>query len=368
MSNAKPDPATSGAEESGSPGGADGGADPGLGLRVFAPDVQEAHRGAGREGGDRHRLDDRERVALEEDPVLERAGLRFVRVADHVVRLCRLGGDRRPLPSCRERRAAATDQLRGGDLGDDGVGADLERPSQPLVAAGGPVPVERARIDHADAAKQPQAGRDPGGAASRARGSPPARFEPRHDARRVDRCDADRDGVFTGGRHHRGRGEVAQPQAGDRSHPIRPSRAGSPAAPSARVRSSQILSAPASRQAMSSQTWATVGGRGVVANMRVEGGHAVRLGRGDGQPPADVVEGRLADPADARLQRMQRREQQRAAGPRRVAPGCCVPIDAGVAWPAHPARFRWPQDRVDRVAFHGRGQRPDDVEIHRGRV
>ena len=45
----------------------------------------------------------------------------------------------------------------------------------------------------------------------------------------------------------------------------RPSRAGSPAGPTARVRSPQIASAPASRHAMSSQTWATTGGRGFVA-------------------------------------------------------------------------------------------------------
>ncbi len=56
------------------------------------------------------------------------------------------------------------------------------------------------------------------------------------------------------------------PRQGLRSHVARPSRIGSPAAPTARVRSAQIASAPASRQAMSSQTWATTGGRGVVAN------------------------------------------------------------------------------------------------------
>ena len=57
-----------------------------------------------------------------------------------------------------------------------------------------------------------------------------------------------------------------RPRHGLRSHVARPSRIGSPAAPTARVRSAQMPSAPASRQAMSSQTWATSGGRGVVAN------------------------------------------------------------------------------------------------------
>ena len=55
------------------------------------------------------------------------------------------------------------------------------------------------------------------------------------------------------------------PRHGLRSHVARPSRIGSPAAPTARVRSPQSASAPANRQAMSSQTWATTGGRGVVA-------------------------------------------------------------------------------------------------------
>ena len=55
------------------------------------------------------------------------------------------------------------------------------------------------------------------------------------------------------------------PRHGLRSHVARPSRAGSPAGPTPRVRSAQIASAPARRHAMSSQTWATSGGRGVVA-------------------------------------------------------------------------------------------------------
>ena len=41
-----------------------------------------------------------------------------------------------------------------------------------------------------------------------------------------------------------------------------PSASGSPAGPIDRSRSAVSSSAPASRQAMSSQTWATIGGRG----------------------------------------------------------------------------------------------------------
>ena len=98
-----------------------------LGFRVLAADVEVAERGTGRVGGDRHRLDDRERVLLEEDAILERAGLGLVGVADQVVGLGLLGRHGRPLPTRREGRSAASDEVRRGDLGDDGVGADLDR-------------------------------------------------------------------------------------------------------------------------------------------------------------------------------------------------------------------------------------------------
>ena len=82
-----------------------------LGLGVLAADVEVALRRAGREGGDGHRLDRGERVALEQDAVLERARLGLVGVADEVVRLGGLGGHRGPLAAGREGRAAATEQL-----------------------------------------------------------------------------------------------------------------------------------------------------------------------------------------------------------------------------------------------------------------
>ena len=55
------------------------------------------------------------------------------------------------------------------------------------------------------------------------------------------------------------------PRHGLRIQAARPSWTGSPAGATPRARSSQIRSAPARRQAMSSQTWTTTGGRGVVA-------------------------------------------------------------------------------------------------------
>jgi hypothetical protein len=98
--------------------------------------------GAGGERRDRHRLDRGERVALEQDAILERARLGLVRVADEVVRLGLLGRDGRPLAAGREGRATAAHQLRSGHLGDDGVGADLECPRQGAVAAVGAVVVQ----------------------------------------------------------------------------------------------------------------------------------------------------------------------------------------------------------------------------------
>ncbi len=62
--------------------------------------------------GDRHRLDQRERILLHEHAVLERPRLRLVRVADEVVRLRGLARDRLPLGPGRERGAAAAEERR----------------------------------------------------------------------------------------------------------------------------------------------------------------------------------------------------------------------------------------------------------------
>ena len=67
-------------------------------------------------------LDDGERVLLHEHAVLEGARLRLVGVAHEVVRVRRLGGDRRPTCARSEGGAAAADQLRRRDLVDDGPG------------------------------------------------------------------------------------------------------------------------------------------------------------------------------------------------------------------------------------------------------
>ena len=240
--------------------------DAGLGVGVLAADVEVAQARPGREGGDGHRLDGGERVALEQDPVLERARLGFVRVAHEVVRLRRLGRDGGPLAAGREGRPAATHQLRGGDLVDDGLGTDLEGAGEGRIAAMRPIVVER------------QSGRRdrPGGAAAATRrprsAAPPCRPMTGRPVRgrrstptastgaMTDVLDASpaRVTIAAGARSH-------SPRHGLRIQAARPSPTGSPAGATPRARSSQIRSAPARRQAMSSQTWATTGGRGVVA-------------------------------------------------------------------------------------------------------
>jgi len=60
---------------------------------------------------DGHPFDDRERIALHEDAVLERSRLGFVRVADEVVRLYRSLRDRVPLAAGEEGCAATAEEV-----------------------------------------------------------------------------------------------------------------------------------------------------------------------------------------------------------------------------------------------------------------
>ena len=91
--------------------GGDRGDEPVPGQRVLAAQVQVAVLAAGGDAGDRHRLDDEERVVLEDHAVLERPRLGLVGVADQVVRALGVAGDRLPLAPGRERGAAAAHQL-----------------------------------------------------------------------------------------------------------------------------------------------------------------------------------------------------------------------------------------------------------------
>ena len=257
------------------PRGVDGVLQPLGGQRVFAAEVDEALLAARREGGDRHGLDQAEGIALHDHPVLERAGLGLVRVADQVVGPDRLAGDRLPLPAGGERRAAPAHELGVGHLADDALGAQLDRPAQRLVPAVGAVVVEARRVRRRPPVGAAEAtGRPPAAAAdaaARRRRQIPRRASVRPTGRvRVPNEPLHRLSPAT---VTSAAGAWSQrPRHGLRSQPdgavvrIRRGRRagrGRPGRPCARARRT-AASAPLHRQAMSSQTWSTPPGRGTV--------------------------------------------------------------------------------------------------------
>ena len=180
--------------------------DPRLGQRVLAADVEVALLGARRVAGDRHRLDDRERVLLEQGPILERPGLRLVGVADEVVGPGRLRRDRGPLAAGRERGPAATDELGRGDLVDHRAAAPARAPgrapgsrrwrdtSSRLVGSTRPIRREQPEPRRAglrDRASGARSRRASDGALDASIGIVGRRFESGDDAGRVDRRDGD---------------------------------------------------------------------------------------------------------------------------------------------------------------------------------
>ncbi len=114
--------------------------------RVLAANVEIAATRAGRERGDRHGLQDRERVAFHEDPVLERPGLGLVGVAHEEV-VGRLRRDGVPLAPGRECRSAAADEARGVDFSDLSSGPSSMARMRASVAAAGAVGAEAPRVD-----------------------------------------------------------------------------------------------------------------------------------------------------------------------------------------------------------------------------
>jgi hypothetical protein len=105
-----------------------------LGL-VLATDEDEGLVGAGRQRPDDAALDQEVRVALHQQPVLERARLRLVGVAAEVLVHRALGDEAGLLPH-REPRAAAATQARGLELLEHLLRGHLrERLAGGLVAA-----------------------------------------------------------------------------------------------------------------------------------------------------------------------------------------------------------------------------------------
>ena len=295
-------------------------------------------------------------------------GLGFVGVADEVVRLGRLGRDGRPLAAGRERGAAAAHQLGRGDFGDDGLGADREGPREGGVPAVRPVVVERGRIDDADPAEQ---GGSIGGGLREIRarrgGSAhgfPADSSPAMTPTASTGATVNVSGVSpaavnmaAGARSHRPRHGTAQPR-----------RAAVPDRFAGRPDGARQVGADALRAGqpagdvvadMGDDRWPRGGGE-----QGIERGDAVCLGRRDRQALADVVERRRADPADPRLDRVECRQELGPTRPDRVAAARGVPVRAGVADPADPARLGWAEHGIHRGALGGGGERPDDVQIH----
>ena len=82
-------------------------------LRAFGElpaDVNVREVRTHREAGDHHPLDQLMRILVNDVAILERAGLRFVRVADEISRLRSAGLDEAPLHAARKTRAAASAQ------------------------------------------------------------------------------------------------------------------------------------------------------------------------------------------------------------------------------------------------------------------
>ena len=276
--------------------------------RVLAPHVDPSVRAARGVRGDRHRLDHRERIALHQHPVLERAGLGLVGVADEVVGVDRLTGDGLPLAPGRERRAAAADEPGISDLADHRRRTDRQRPAQRLVPTGGAVGVEVRRVSGTDAGEQAQ--------------RPRPRGELRH-----------------GGGH---RGLVLRPVAVDapaHGHGGRRSqhlparrlaglddeRGGRPFAdPEARRRVSaggQVgLGQPAAGATDEVDADVDLPGRPLDRGEQgVERGHPVDVGGRDVEPLGEVVDRPAADPADAVVDGVERRQQQVALRPELAA-------------------------------------------------
>jgi len=391
------------AEVAGGPGGVDRNLQPRLRQRVLTPDVEVA---AGRVRGvalDRHGLDERERIVLHEHPILERARLGLVGVADDVVRALGARRDRGPLPARRECRAAAAHEPRVGDLPDRGLGAHRQRVLESLVAAIREVVVEGAWVDDPDPPQEhepgiahlrhggerrlslrsrlgrhhgrdgrrcspgPRGGRSGLGGRTRRPGGR-GTLEPGDHARRIDGRRKLPGRRLAGDREHRRRSELAHAEAGapePRRLPIgrgltrrreRPPkicadvfRAREPAGDVVADMRHRRRSRPGREE-------------------RIERRDAIGLGGWHGEPLADVVEARLADLADAILERMEHREEQVPPAPRVVAATGHVALGRRIAIATAPARCRGTEDRVDRGSLSRRCQRPDHVQIHRCRV
>ncbi len=151
MSKAWPDPRTEAPRQSARPRPLDRAGKDVESVRIFGADVDVAHRRAGRDGGDRHALDEEERVALHQHAVGEGAAVALVGVADDIFLIRLRPGDRAPLDPRRKAGAASSAQARRQNFLDRRFWAQRQGAREPREAAVPPVVVERKRVDDAAA-------------------------------------------------------------------------------------------------------------------------------------------------------------------------------------------------------------------------
>ena len=96
MSKACAEPRTLAAEQAGGAGALDRAREDVERVRIFGANVDVALGRPDREGGDRHPLDDEERIALHQHPVGEGPAVAFVGVADDIFLIRRGVTDRAP--------------------------------------------------------------------------------------------------------------------------------------------------------------------------------------------------------------------------------------------------------------------------------
>ncbi len=96
----------------------------------------------------------------------------------------------------------------------------------------------------------------------------------------------------------------------------------------------------------------------------VEAGHSVRLGRGDGETLADVVERTPADPADRGLHGGQGGQEQMAPRSDLGTGSHDTQVSGGAIGPADPARVRGPEHVVDHGPLLGRRVDVEKAQVH----
>jgi hypothetical protein len=134
-----------------------------VGVRIFGAGVDVALRRADREAADRHAFNQRERIALHDHAISERAAIAFIGVADDVFLIGFRVGSCLPLYTGGESGAAAAAQTGFGDFLERRGVANLDSALEALEAAMGDVILHRQRIDNAAARKhQPRLALQPG--------------------------------------------------------------------------------------------------------------------------------------------------------------------------------------------------------------